>query len=81
MLLSCIILRIETKSKEKIMYNVELTDKCEDLGLVPYEDICERRTRPNTAVENEMTRHSLEIAVKEGWVKSFSKIEYTTLEA
>lgn len=63
------------------MYNVELTDKCEDLGLVPYEDICETRTRPNTPVEDEMARYSLEIAVKEGYAKSFSKKEYMTLEA
>ena len=61
-------------------YNIILSNKCEELLFDDYEELREHG-KPNTAVEDEMSRHSLEIAVKEGWVDSFSKKEYMTLEA
>lgn len=61
-------------------YNIELTDKCEIELLDDYEDICERG-KPNTPVEDEMLRHFLEIAKKQGYVERYSKKEYMTMEA
>lgn len=61
-------------------YNITLTEKCEELLFDDYDELCERG-KPNTPVEDEMLRHSLENAKKEGWVQSFSKKEYMTLEA
>ena len=61
-------------------YNIQLTNKCAELLFDDYDDLREYG-KPNTAVEDEMLRHSLENAVKEGWVKSFSKKEFMTLEA
>jgi hypothetical protein len=62
-------------------YNIILdNDKCPELLLDDYDELCERG-KPNTPVEDEMLRHSLEIARKEGYVKSYSKKEYTTMEA
>jgi hypothetical protein len=61
-------------------YNIQLTDKCEELLFDDYDELCERG-KPNTPVEDEMLRHSLEIAQKEGWVRSYSKKVMTTMEA
>lgn len=62
-------------------YNIQLTDACEDMQLFDdYDELCVRG-KPNTPVEDEMLRHSLEIAKKQGLVKSYSKKEYMTLEA
>ena len=61
-------------------YNIELTDKCDIELLDDYEDIREHG-KPNTPVEDEMLRHFLENARKHGYVKSYSKKEYMTLEA
>jgi len=62
-------------------YNIRLTQKCEELaGEDDYEELREHR-KPNTPVEDEMLRHFLEMAQKEGLVESFSKKEYMTLEA
>ena len=54
-------------------YNIILTAKCEELLFDDYDEICERG-KPNTPVEDEMLRYSLELAVEEGLVESFSKI-------
>ena len=62
-------------------YNVELTDKCEIELLDDYEDLCEHRNKPDTPVEDEMQRYFLEMARKEGYVKSYSKKVYMTMEA
>ena len=62
-------------------YNVKLTEKCKNTEI--FDDYEEHREhgKPNTAVEDEMLRHFLEMAQKEGLVESFSKKEYMTLEA
>ena len=61
-------------------YNIQLTDKCKELLFDDYEELREHG-KVNTPVEDEMLRHSLEIAVKEGWVKSFTKKEMTKMVA
>jgi hypothetical protein len=67
--------------RENIMpYNIELTDKCKELLLDDYEEFREHG-KPNTPVEDEMLRHFLDMARKEGLVKSFSKKVMTVLEA
>ena len=54
-------------------FNITLTSKCEELLFDDYDEIREHG-KPNTPVEDEMLRYSLELAVKEGLVESFSKI-------
>ena len=54
-------------------YNIILTPKCEELLFDDYDEIREHG-KPNTPVEDEMLRYSLELAVEEGLVESFSKI-------
>ena len=72
---------ILSKYKENIMpSNIKLTDKCKELLLDDYEEFREHG-KPNTPVEDEMLRHFLEMAVKQGLVKSFSKKVMTTMEA
>ena len=69
------------RNKENIMpYNVELTDKCKESLQDDYEEFREHG-KPNTPVEDEMLRHFLEMAQKQGLVKSFSKKIMTTMEA
>ena len=66
---------------ENIMpYNIQLTDKCEELLFDDYEEFREHG-KPNTPVEDEMLRHFLEMAQKQGLVKSFTKKIMTTMEA
>ena len=48
-------------------YNITLSAKCKELLLDDYDELCERG-KPNTPVEDEMLRHSLEIAKKENEV-------------
>ena len=70
-----------SKYKENIMpYNIQLTDKCKEILQDDYEELHEHG-KPNTPVEDEMQRHFLEIAQKQGLVKSFSKKIMTTMEA
>lgn len=62
-------------------YDIQLTDKCEELLFDDDYDEYREHGAPNTPVEDEMLRHFLEMAVKEGWVKSFSRKVVETLEA
>ena len=72
---------ILSKYKENIMpYNIQLTDKCKELLFDDYEEFREHG-KPNTPVEDEMLRHFLESAKKEGLVKSYSRKIMTTMEA
>lgn len=72
---------ILSKYKENIMpYNIQLTAKCKELLFDDYEELREHG-KPNTPVEDEMLRHYLEMAQKQGLVKSFSKKIMTTMEA
>lgn len=52
-------------------YNITLTSKCEELLFDDYDELREHG-KPNTPVEDEMLRRSLELAVQEGWVESYS---------
>ena len=72
---------ISAINEEIIMpYNIQLTDKCKELLLDDYEEHREHG-KPNTPVEDEMLRHFLDMARKEGLVKSYSKKVMTVLEA
>ena len=52
-------------------YDITLTPKCEELLFDDYDEL-RAHGKPNTPVEDEMLRHSLELAVQEGWVESYS---------
>lgn len=76
-----VIKHILTTYQELIMpYNIQLTDKCEELLFDDYEEFREHG-KPNTPVEDEMLRHYLEMAKKQGLVKTFTKKIMTTMEA
>ncbi len=66
--------------RNNMPYNIQLTDKCKELLFDDYEELREYG-KANLAVEDEMLRHFLDMARKEGLVKSFSKKVLTVMEA